>query len=69
VQIDGDPAGYVLPASAPGGRVPTLPPGGAAAATTRDRWTIEVVPAALKVLVAGPSGVGRVALAREWGFR
>jgi diacylglycerol kinase family enzyme len=71
VQIDGDPAGYVLPASAAAGHAPIPPPGGRAAATTRDRWTIEVVPAAVRVLAADPSaaGVKRVALARERGFR
>jgi len=73
VQIDGDPAGYVLPVSesAAIGLAPIPAPSGPAAATTRDRWTIEVVPADVRVLVADPSrsGDNRVALARGRRFR
>lgn len=51
VQLDGDPAGYLLPtanAAAPSAN-------GATAPTTRARWTIEAVPGAVRVLVAAPT--------------
>ncbi len=44
VQIDGDPGGLLLPLGGAAEADPAL-------ATTRDRWTVEVLPGALRVLV------------------
>jgi diacylglycerol kinase family enzyme len=69
VQIDGDPAGCLLPPADANGA--SLSNNGAAAETTRDRWTIEAVPGAVRVLVNDPSApkVDPVALANERSFR
>ncbi len=65
VQLDGDPAGHLLPTGdGPQTDLPTAP-------TTRDRWTIEVVPRAVQVLVDEnwETGAQRVALASGGLFR
>ena len=69
VQIDGDPAGYLLPTAAAG--VDAASASKSTAATTRDRWTIQAIPNAVRVLVAEPSppGAGGVALASQARFR
>ncbi|APW63565.1 diacylglycerol/lipid kinase family protein [Paludisphaera borealis] len=71
VQLDGDPAGYLLPVAVANSAVPSHSTSGLTAATTRDHWTIEAVPGAVQVLVAETpaSGVNGVALASERGFR
>ncbi len=65
VQLDGDPAGYLLPT-----------PNDASdstngVATTRNHWSIEAVPSAVRVLAAAPasSDGGGVALASRRRFR
>lgn len=66
VQIDGDPAGHLLP------RGEAAPPDvGEPASTTRDRWTIEVAPRAVQVLVdaSWEPNIQGVALAAEERFR
>jgi diacylglycerol kinase (ATP) len=68
VQIDGDPAGYLLPTTA-GAAPPST--NGSTAATTRDHWTVEALPGAIQFLVAeAPSPIADgVALASDGRFR
>ncbi|MDQ2622042.1 MAG: hypothetical protein M3Y45_03280, partial [Actinomycetota bacterium] len=60
--LDGDPAGRLYPK---GGEPPTAP--GEPRPTTRDRWTVEVVPKAARILVdsAWEPQVHEVALAAD----
>lgn len=62
VQIDGDPAGHLFPK---GAKIPTGP--GEPCPTTRDCWTIEVVPKAARILVDATwtPAVAAVALAAD----
>lgn len=70
VQIDGDPAGYLLPEKSSSADQTVPPPDDFTAAATRDHWTIEAVPAAVRVLIADPTAQKScgVALASKRGF-